>query len=101
MAGTTFLEVPIPSTAPGADDDAGILRALRGAVAGRPDRHPGDWIRVAKKLESEGWSVTWGLTWTAEARRGAQHEQSMGATRSEAFAQLEQLTMLDTVEGCP
>ncbi len=101
MTGTTFLEVPIPSTLPGGDEDRTLLAALLGAVAGQPDRKPGDWVRIVEKLESQGWRVEWGLTWTAEARRGSQHEQAAGPTRTDAFAQLEQLTMLDTVEGCP
>lgn len=65
------------------------------------DDRSAEWEKVARKLGGEGWKVEWGLTWTAEARRGEQHEQALGGTRNEAFAQLYQLTMLDTVEGCP
>jgi hypothetical protein len=39
--------------------------------------------------------------WLAEARRKGTIEQATGKTRDEAFAQLCQLTLQDTVDGCP
>lgn len=100
MTGTMVIEVPLPEALAGGDD-AALIEALRRAVVSLRDEKGGEWAKVARKLETEGWKVDWGLTWTAEARRGEQHELALGDTRNEAFAQLYQLTMLDTVEGCP
>lgn len=100
MTGTKVIEVPLPESLAGTDD-AALLHALRAAVASLHQARDAEWEKVGRKLEGEGWKVTWGLTWTAEARRADQHEVALGDTRADAFTQLYQLTMLDTVEGCP
>ena len=37
----------------------------------------------------------------AEARRAGHIEQATGATRDDAFGQLCQMTLQDSVDGCP
>ncbi len=59
------------------------------------------WERVKERLEDEGWTVSCTKVWLAEARRGGHIEQATGATRDEAFHQLCQMTLQDTVNGCP
>ena len=59
------------------------------------------WEQVAERLEEEGWAVSCEKVWLAEARRQGNIEQATGKTRDEAFAQLCQMTLQDTVDGCP
>jgi len=59
------------------------------------------WEQVAERLEEEGWVVSCEKVWLAEARRHGTIEQATGKTRDEAFAQLCQMTLQDTVDGCP
>ena len=59
------------------------------------------WEQVAERLEEEGWAVKVEKVWLAEARKGGHIEQATGTTRDEAFAQLCQLTLLDSCDGCP
>jgi hypothetical protein len=37
-----------------------------------------------KELEGDGWTVRWGLTWRAEAKRGEEYEEATGKTLDEA-----------------
>jgi len=59
------------------------------------------WELVKDRLEGEGWVVTCEKVWLAEARREGHIEQATGATRDEAFGRLCQMTLQDSVEGCP
>jgi hypothetical protein len=59
------------------------------------------WEQVAERLEEEGWAVRCDKVWLAEARKEGHIEQATGKTRDEAFAQLCQMTLQDTVSGCP
>ncbi len=59
------------------------------------------WEQVAERLEAEGWEVKVAKVWLAEARKEGHIEQATGATRDEAFHQLCQMTLQDTVNGCP
>ncbi len=52
-------------------------------------------------MRDEGWAVTWGLTWIAQARRGEVYEEGKGATKEEALVKLQQMTRLHVVDGCP
>ena len=62
---------------------------------------PATWEQVARRLEHEGWNVRCTRVWLAEARREGHIEQATGTSRDAAFAELCQLTLLDTVDGCP
>ncbi len=59
------------------------------------------WELVSERLEDEGWVVSCEKVWMAEARKEGHIEQATGRTRDEAFAQLCQMTLQDTVNGCP
>ena len=45
--------------------------------------------------------MNWGLTWIARAHRGSDYEEATGTTLLEVLAQLDCLTSLHEVEGCP
>jgi hypothetical protein len=59
------------------------------------------WERVAERLEAEGWAVSCEKVYLAEARREGHIEQATGETKDEAFGRLCQMTLQDSVEGCP
>jgi hypothetical protein len=59
------------------------------------------WEQVRDRLEEEGWQVKCTRVYLAEARRAGHIEQATGETEDEAFAQLCQMTLQDTVDGCP
>ena len=59
------------------------------------------WEMVFERLEEEGWVVSCEKVWLAEARKEGHIEQATGKTRDEAFQQLCQMTLQDTVNGCP
>lgn len=83
------------------DDDRALLATIAQAVASLK-RGPGPpWEDAAAKLRREGWELNWHLAWVADARRRGTHEQAVGRTLEEAFAQLHDFALLDNVEGCP
>jgi hypothetical protein len=45
--------------------------------------------------------VHWHRGWIAEARREGHFERGVGRTLDQAFAEVQQMTQLDQVEGCP
>ena len=59
------------------------------------------WEQVRDRLEQEGWQVKCTRVYLAEARRAGHIEQATGATEDEAFGQLCQMTLQDSVDGCP
>jgi hypothetical protein len=59
------------------------------------------WEMVRERLIQEGWQVSCSRVFLAEARRAGHIEQATGETEDEAFAQLCQMTLQDTVDGCP
>lgn len=99
MDGTDMRSIPAADGL--SDDDRDRLEAIRQALSGlRPtSAHP--WLEVVRRLEATGWEVGWRVGWIAEARRPGAHEQAVGRSRDDAFAQLWDLTLLDDVEGCP
>ena len=59
------------------------------------------WELVKERLEKEGWQVKCTRVYLAEARREGHIEQATGETQDEAFAQLCQMTLQDSCDGCP
>jgi len=59
------------------------------------------WELVKERLEQEGWQVSCSRVYLAEARRAGHIEQATGETQEEAFAQLCQMTLQDSCDGCP
>ena len=80
---------------------AELLKATFQAIISLRCDCSSEWDRSLRELQSEGWDVNWRLKWVAEARRGTDYEQACGATLDEVFSQLQQLTRLDAVAGCP
>jgi hypothetical protein len=99
---TNVVEVPIPAgMSPTADDLEVLERLFRVMTCVRLD--PGrEWSRVRNTLERNGWTLSWGLEWHVEARRGRELEQACGTTLDEAFARVWQVTREDqSLEGTP
>jgi hypothetical protein len=101
MLATQAIEIPLPEGVEPSGDDLALLEALCTTIVGLRYAGSHAWEETARKLESAGWQVHWGLTWRAEARRAGHIEQADGRTRDEAFSELWQLTRLDEVDGCP
>jgi hypothetical protein len=59
------------------------------------------WHATVERLKCAGWEVHWHRGWIAEARKETHYERTAGRTLDEAFAELQQMTQLDQVEGCP
>jgi len=59
------------------------------------------WEQIVERLEDDGWEVKVEKVWLAEARKEGHIEQATGKTRDEAFAQLCQMTLQDSCNGCP
>lgn len=59
------------------------------------------WELVKERLIQEGWKVSCSRVFLAEARRAGHIEQATGESEDEAFAQLCQMTLQDSVDGCP
>ncbi len=96
---TRTLQVPLPEGA--TDEDLEALRAVvQTAVAVHFERNPA-WAAVQRRLEEDGWTVSFRLAWCAEARRGRDLERAVGGDRDEALRELEKLTCLDWPGGGP
>ena len=101
MANAAVLSVPLPEGVQLDDGDRELLEAIAQAIAGLrhgPGRPSTD---IVTMLEADGWEVRSRIGWIADARRGTAHEKAVGNSRGEALRDLLDLTLLDTVEGCP
>ena len=95
------LEVPIPPGLEIEPAEAELLKATFQALValrGEPDRK---WEGLVHQLEQDGWTVRWGLTWRAEAKRGEEYEEATGATLADALDGVAQLVMTDMVGHTP
>jgi hypothetical protein len=101
MAATRTIEIPLPEGLEPSPHDLALLRVTFQAIASLRCECGCDWEHVLHRLEQDGWKVTWGLTWTAEAKRGDDYEQVRGATLDELFGELAEATRLTEVGGCP
>ncbi len=99
MAGQQILHIPLPEDMP--PTNAELLKATFQAIINLRCDCSCEWERMLNDLKRDGWKVDWKLTWIAEAKRGGDFEQASGQKLDEVFSQLEQLTRLDTVAGCP
>ncbi len=95
------IEVALPECLTMSADDLDVLRTTfqtiitlaSGGCDGAED-HLGH-------MRQQGWTVNWGLTWIARARRDSRYEDATAPTKQEVLAQLRRLTSLHEVEGCP
>jgi hypothetical protein len=101
MVGSQAIEVPLPEGAEPTADERALLEELCRTIVGLQFDGHEPWRRVAGRLECAGWNVHWRVGWIAEARREDHFERGVGRSLDEAFVELEQLTLLDEVEGCP
>ena len=101
MTDRRTLEIPLPIAEKMTEDDVDLLEALCRTICAVRKEPGGRWKETAARLRREGWDVSWELRWVVDARRPGHHEQALGRTREEAFAELAQMTLLDAVEGCP
>jgi hypothetical protein len=102
MIATHAIEVPVPPGVEPTEEERSLLEALSRAVfALRYEGSEPEWSRTASTLRRAGWDVHWRLNWVAEGRRGGHIEQGEGDSLDAALGELQQLTLLDEVEGCP
>ena len=101
MTGSSSIEVPLPSGVEPTRLDVELLKAAFSAIVTLRYEASSNWEAALRQLETDGWSVHWGLTWHAEAKKGDDFEQASGKTLDEAFAELAQLARLDMVGHCP
>jgi hypothetical protein len=96
-----IIEVPIPEGVDPVGDDLEILKATFQALAALRLAQGRDWMKRVRELEKDGWTVRWGLTWRAEAKRGEAYEDATGVTLDEALSDLAQLIMAETSGHVP
>jgi len=101
MARASSIEVPLPTGIEPTRLDVELLKAAFSAIVTLRYEASSEWEAALHQLEGDGWSVHWGLTWHAEARKGDDYEQASGRTLDETFAELAQLARLDMVGHCP
>ena len=80
------LEVPLPEGLQPKGDDVELLKAVFQALAALRVQQGRDWLARVRELERDGWTVRWGLTWRAEAKRGEEYEEATGITLDEALS---------------
>jgi hypothetical protein len=96
------IEVPLPDNINDAREvDLDLLKAIFQAIVSLRFEDFPNREALQKKVEEDGWTVRWGLTWIAQAKRGQDYEFAIGQTTEEALCKLYHSTQLGTREGCP
>lgn len=95
------IHVPLPADADATPEDLEMLGATFRAIVTIRFQGGRGWEETERLLLSQGWAVRSQLMWVAEARRGWDIEQGVGATKEEAYERLQQLTKLDELTGVP
>lgn len=101
MQARRTLEVPVPASVELTALDAELAKAVFQALVALRCESGREWPRLARQLQEGGWTVRWGLTWRAEAKRSGDYEEATGATLDEAMEGLAQLAGLDMVGHVP
>ena len=101
MADNQVIQVRLPESAQPTHGDVELLRGIFDAIATLRFAQSGEGNAAEAALTGEGWSVRTRLRWVAEARRGAEHEEVTGASKSEALEHLRQLVRADQVLSAP
>jgi hypothetical protein len=101
MLARRTLEVPLPESVALNDVDLELLKASFQALVALRCEKGHEWEGLLWQLKEDGWTVRWGLTWRAEAKRGEDYEEATGPTLDEAFEGLAQLVRLDMVGHVP
>ncbi len=101
MLARRTLEVPLPESVALNDVDLELLKASFQALVALRCEKGREWEGLLRQLKEDGWTVRWGLTWRAEAKRGEDYEEATGPTLDEALAGVAQLARLDMVGHVP
>jgi hypothetical protein len=101
MLARRTLEVPLPESVALNDADLELLKASFQALVALRCEKGRAWEDTLRQMKEDGWTVRWGLTWRAEAKRGEDYEEATGPTLDEALAGVAQLTRLDMVGHVP
>lgn len=101
MEARRILEVPIPDGVDPKGDDLELLKAVFQALTALRVSQGRDWLAKVKELESDGWTVRWGLTWRAEVKRGGDYEEATGTTLDEALGAVAQMAAAEFVGHVP
>ncbi len=97
-----IIEVPLPDNIIDARElDLDLLKAIFQAIVSLRYEDFPNREALQRKVEQGGWTVSWGLTWMAQAKRGEDYESATGQTTEEALCKLYHSTQLDTRQGCP
>ena len=96
-----ILEVPIPDGVDPKGDDLELLKAVFQALTALRVSQGRDWLAKVKELEGDGWTVRWGLTWRAEAKRGEEYEEATGTTLDEALNGVAQMVVAEYAGHVP
>jgi N6-adenosine-specific RNA methylase IME4 len=99
MNAAKTIQVTLPAQAEASPEDLELLEATFRAIVTLRFQGGHAWEQVERALLACGWNVQSQLMWVAEARRGREFEQGVGATKEEAYEQLQQLTKLDEMTG--
>ena len=98
---SNIIEVPLPENIQARDVDLDLLKAIFQAIVSLRFEDFPNREALQKKIEEGGWTVRWGLTWMAQAKRDQNFEFAIGQTTEEALRKLYHLTQLSPQEGCP
>jgi hypothetical protein len=101
MLARRTLEVPLPECVVLNDVDLELLKASFQALVALRCEKGREWEGLVRQLKEDGWTVRWGLTWRAEAKRGEDYEEATGPTLDDALRGLAQLARLDMVGRVP
>jgi hypothetical protein len=101
MAATKTIEISLPDGIEATSSELEYLKAACQAMVLLRSDQSHIWERIARQLEEDGWSVTWGLRWVAEARRDSEYEQASGKSLDEALFEVSQLVRLDMASHIP
>src|SRR5664279_604281 len=86
MLARRTLEVPLPESVVLNDVDLELLKASFQALVALRCERGREWEGLLRQLKEDGWTVRWGLTWRAEAKRGEDYEEATGPTLDDALA---------------
>ena len=101
MSDDNAIQVRLPAGMQASAEDLEVLRTTFQTIVTLTRECGGACHQALQTMRDEGWAVTWGLTWIAQARRGEVYEEGKGATKEDALVQLQQMTRLHVVGGCP
>jgi hypothetical protein len=101
MAGDNVIEVRLPEGMPATAEDLEVLRTTFQTIVTLTRECGCAYNRHLQQMQGDGWTVTWGLSWVAKAKRGDAYEEATGGTKEEALNQLFQMTRLHVSDGCP